>query len=102
MRRLRTAGIVLAAMAGCHAASDDGSTGAQDVVASDGGSGAQDDAAKLGKINHFVVIYLENHSFDNLYGQFEGAEGLANAKPENRIQVDEKAVPYDKLPPGAD
>ena len=21
-------------------------------------------------INHFVVIYLENHSFDNLYGTF--------------------------------
>jgi phospholipase C len=31
------------------------------------------------KINHVVVIYLENHSFDNLYGEFPGAEGLASA-----------------------
>ena len=27
-------------------------------------------------IDHFVVIYLENHSFDNLYGTFPGANGL--------------------------
>jgi phospholipase C len=33
----------------------------------------------ISKINHIVVIYLENHSFDNLYGEFPGAEGLANA-----------------------
>jgi phospholipase C len=33
----------------------------------------------ISKINHIVVIYLENHSFDNLYGEFAGAEGLANA-----------------------
>lgn len=30
-------------------------------------------------IDHVVVIYLENHSFDNLYGLFPGAEGLASA-----------------------
>jgi phospholipase C len=33
----------------------------------------------MNKIEHIVVIYLENHSFDNLYGQFKGAEGLAQA-----------------------
>jgi acid phosphatase len=39
-------------------------------------------------IKHFVVLYLENHSFDNLYGGFEGADGLANADPAHTIQVD--------------
>ena len=37
------------------------------------------DAKKLEKINHIVVIYEENHSFDNLYGGWEGVNGLANA-----------------------
>ncbi len=35
--------------------------------------------AGITKINHVVVIYLENRSFDNLYGEFPGADGLANA-----------------------
>lgn len=40
----------------------------------------------LGKINHFVVIYLENHSYDALYGELDqldagvAAEGLTNAQ----------------------
>lgn len=50
------------------------------------------------KIKHVVVIYMENHSFDNLYGEFEGADGLSNAKKENIIQVDAKGRPYDTLP----
>ncbi|HEX6653325.1 MAG TPA: acid phosphatase [Thermoleophilaceae bacterium] len=39
-------------------------------------------------IDHFVVIYLENHSFDNLYGGFAGANGLSNADPAHTLQVD--------------
>jgi acid phosphatase len=39
-------------------------------------------------IDHFVVIYLENHSFDNLYGTFPGANGLSNADPAHTLQVD--------------
>ena len=31
------------------------------------------------KLNHIVVIYLENRSFDNTYGEFAGAEGLSSA-----------------------
>jgi len=27
------------------------------------------------KVEHVIVIYLENHSFDNLFGLFPGAEG---------------------------
>jgi acid phosphatase len=33
----------------------------------------------LQKVNHFVVIVLENWSFDSLYAEFQGAEGLTNA-----------------------
>src|SRR5690625_2914282 len=54
---------------------------------------------KINKIKHVVVIYMENHSFDNLYGQFEGANGLSSAKEENIIQVDKNGRPYDTLPP---
>lgn len=50
------------------------------------------------KVGHVVVIYMENHSFDNLFGQFRGADGLANAKPENVIQLDENNNPYTTLP----
>ena len=31
------------------------------------------------KVNHVVVIYLENRAFDNTYGEFAGAAGLADA-----------------------
>jgi phospholipase C len=34
----------------------------------------------LKKIDHILVIYLENRSFDNLYGLFPGANGLAVAR----------------------
>jgi acid phosphatase len=33
----------------------------------------------LDKINNVVVIYLENRSFNNLYGLFPGANGISNA-----------------------
>lgn len=52
----------------------------------------------LGKITTIVVIYLENHSFDNLYGLFPSADGIANATPEATRQVDEEDEPYDTLP----
>ena len=46
-----------------------------------------------------MVIYLENHSFDNLYGEFAGANGLANANASNTTQVDSAGNPYTFLPP---
>ena len=54
---------------------------------------------EVNKIKHVVVIYLENHSFDNLYGQFEGANGLMNASSSNITQVDATGNPYTFLPP---
>ncbi|MEO3402908.1 alkaline phosphatase family protein [Mucilaginibacter sp. CAU 1740] len=55
--------------------------------------------AQITKVKHVVVIYMENHSFDNLWGQFPGAEGLAQAKPENIVQLDANNQPYKTLPP---
>jgi phospholipase C len=51
------------------------------------------------KIKHIVVVYLENHSFDNLYGQFPGANGLSDARAKNIIQVDSNNKAYTSLPP---
>src|SRR5258708_31051003 len=48
-------------------------------------------------INHIVVIYLENHSFDNLYGQFAGANGLDKAT-DTVNHVDKDGKPYTTLP----
>jgi phospholipase C len=49
------------------------------------------------QLKHIVVIYLENHSFDNLYGEFPGANGLAHAA-QTRTQLDAKGKPYESLP----
>ncbi|HET7152312.1 MAG TPA: acid phosphatase [Candidatus Kapabacteria bacterium] len=56
--------------------------------------------AGINKINHIIVIYLENHSFDNLYGEFPGANGLANAMADPSVftQVDSTGTPYTYLP----
>ena len=42
---------------------------------------------KLRDIKHIVVIYEENHSFDNLYGGWEGVRGLKDADPAHTIQL---------------
>src|SRR5712691_6315598 len=46
----------------------------------------------LRKINHIVVIYEENHSFDNLYGGWEGVNGRANADAAHTTQVDQTST----------
>lgn len=57
--------------------------------------------AALAKIGHIVVIFEENRSFDNLFGSFPGADGLANAGP-TATQVDRAGIPYETLPPVID
>jgi acid phosphatase len=52
----------------------------------------------LRAINHIVVIYEENHSFDNLYGSWEGVDGLSKAKPANVVQVGQDGAPLASLP----
>ncbi len=53
--------------------------------------------AGLNQIETIVVLYLENRSFDHLFGNFPGANGLANAGAA-AIQVDANGKPYDVLP----
>jgi acid phosphatase len=50
-----------------------------------------------GSIKNVVVIYAENHSFDNMYGMFPGANGVTNLKPEQYTQVDHDGKPLPEL-----
>jgi acid phosphatase len=45
-------------------------------------------------VKRIVVIYEENHSFDNLYGGWEGVNGLANADAAHTTQVSQAGAPY--------
>jgi len=61
-------------------------------------AGAQTRAAEgIDKIDHILVVYLENRSFDNLYGLFPGANGIAQAG-DAVTQVDKDGKPYVTLP----
>jgi phospholipase C len=51
----------------------------------------------LSRVQHIVVIYQENWSFDSLYGLFPGANGLANASAAPK-QVDKSGRRYSVLP----
>jgi phospholipase C len=55
----------------------------------------------LDKINHVLVIYQENWSFDSLYGKFPGANGFQNAGGTVR-QVDKTGQAYAALPQPVD
>src|SRR5215208_7611252 len=51
----------------------------------------------LEKLSHILVLYLENRSFDNLFGEFPVANGLA-AAGEAAVQRDRDGKPYAVLP----
>ena len=53
----------------------------------------------IARIDHVVVIYAENRSFDHLYGMFPGAEGIAQATDEEKTQLDLDGQPLPYLPP---
>jgi acid phosphatase len=52
---------------------------------------------RLDKIRHFVVVYQENHSFDNLYGGWEGVDGIAHAPAARTTQVSQAGTPFQCL-----
>ena len=60
---------------------------------------APPDKGPLGNYKHLVVIYEENHSFDNLYGSWadQPVAGLADATVANTTQVDQSGAAYDCL-----
>jgi len=65
------------------------------VLGTAGAQAAGPDGLK--KIDHIVVVYMENRSFDNLYGLFPGANGLSKADGAS-LQVDKDGKPYQSLP----
>jgi acid phosphatase len=72
------------------------------VLAGIGLSGAERALAQvtdqnLAKIETIVVIYAENRSFDHLFGFFPGANGIAQATPEQKTQLDHDGTPLPHL-----
>ena len=84
--------VLFALAAGCLALAASGSASAKPGKAAEN---------KLSKINHLVVIYEENHSFDNLYGGWEGVNGLGDADAPHTIQLGQTGpstfAPYECL-----
>jgi phospholipase C len=53
--------------------------------------------ASLRDVKHIVVIYEENHSFDNLYGGWEGVNGLSSVDINHTVQVNQAGQRYSCL-----
>jgi acid phosphatase len=69
------------------------------LVATVGASGATASPPRhaspgLERFKHIVVIYEENHSFDNLYGGWEGVNGTANADNARTTQVNQAGTAF--------
>jgi phospholipase C len=83
-RLLAVSTLAVALIAGVGASAGSAGNGIDQIIAQ----------RLLGHINHIVVIYEENHSFDNLYGSWERVNGLSDAPAAHTTQVDEAGVPY--------
>ena len=64
-------------------------------------AGCKGEAAAQGRditsIKHIIVVFMENRSFDNLYGEFPGADGIAAAASAAK-QTDGSNTIYPTLP----
>src|SRR5262249_45281334 len=67
------------------------------VIGTAAGANPRSDAAHLSQIGHIVVIYQENHSFDNLFGGWEGVNGLESADVAHTRQVSQSGVQFNCL-----
>lgn len=81
-------GALISAFAGCAMQTAEHGPGTEEKT-----------AASLQDIDTVVVIFAENRSFDNLYGNFPGANGLANASAVSKRQLDRDGKPFSELPP---
>jgi phospholipase C len=54
-------------------------------------------APGLKGVNRFVIIYQENHSFDNLYGGWEAVNGRSQATDAQIKQIDQDVAAYECL-----
>ena len=52
----------------------------------------------IDRVQHVIVIFMENWSFNGQFGRFPGANGIANAPPETIQQVKKDGTPYATLP----
>jgi phospholipase C len=59
---------------------------------------AQQPARGLDRVSHILVITMENRSFDNLFGTYPGANGIARAGS-RATQRDRDGAVYRTLPP---
>jgi len=55
-------------------------------------------ADPLRRSSHIVVIYQENHSFDNLWGRWRGVRGIARAAAAHTLQVKQDCSVFQCLP----
>ena len=46
------------------------------------------------RVDHIVVVFQENHSFDNLYGRWEGVRGVRSADRAHTRQINQQGTPY--------
>lgn len=81
-------GALITALAGCAT-----------QTAEHGGVAEGETARSIKDIDTVVVIFAENRSFDNLYGNFPGANGLANATTVSKQQLDRDGKVLAELPP---
>ena len=51
----------------------------------------------LDRLSHILVLYMENRSFDSMFGDFPGANGIAQAG-DAAVQRDREGKPYAVLP----
>ena len=61
--------------------------------------GNDDNHTDLNSVKNIVVISAENRSFDNLYGNFPGANGLQNVTATSAQQLDRDGSVLATLPP---
>src|SRR3989442_3623726 len=94
------AGVALVALAACASnLTPPGPTARRELAAASAGDPGRAGDPQLRQLDHIVVIYLENRSFDNVYGEFAGADGLA-AAASAPPQVDGSGTPFATLPAG--
>jgi acid phosphatase len=100
-RALATTSVLAAAVLGAACAAGASGAARPDGTERGGGAGSTAAAGRTlpGGYRHLVVIYEENHSFDNLYGTWgpvgrDTVDGLAQARRTQRTQVAQDGSAY--------
>ena len=100
MRRLLRKGVataLVATLVGIAACDSDRVARPAPLSAARVADPGRDGDPALRPLDHIIVIYLENRSFDNVYNEFASANGLASASGAPS-QVDGSGTPFATLP----